>query len=121
MANDAFRDTKILTYKGVTKGLPGVEAPSTVSLDQGATRFFAALRTVAVPDAGNLLTVGSGDVSFLLHNPNYQLYVRKCYPDLFYALYESTSKKHVGYQCVQLGPNAHGDCIIIIVCTIVCS
>ncbi|EFJ39146.1 hypothetical protein VOLCADRAFT_101311, partial [Volvox carteri f. nagariensis] len=47
------------------------------------------------PDAGNLLTVGSGDVSFLLHNPNYQLYVRKCYPDLFYALYESTSKKHV--------------------------
>ncbi|EFJ39497.1 hypothetical protein VOLCADRAFT_108619 [Volvox carteri f. nagariensis] len=78
-----------------TDGSGVVSAPSTVSLDQGATRFFAALRTVAVPDAGNLLTVGSGDVSFLLHNPNYQLYVRKCYPDLFYALYESTSKKHV--------------------------
>ncbi|EFJ48503.1 hypothetical protein VOLCADRAFT_90791 [Volvox carteri f. nagariensis] len=68
-------------------------APSTTAED--ATRFFATLCTTAVPAAGNLLTVGSGDMTFLLHSPSCQLYVRKCYPDLFKAIFESTKTRFV--------------------------
>ncbi|EFJ48629.1 hypothetical protein VOLCADRAFT_90795 [Volvox carteri f. nagariensis] len=67
--------------------------PSTTSED--ATRFVATLRTMAVPAAGDLLTVGSGDMTFLLHSPSCQLYVRKCYPDLVKAIFESTETRFV--------------------------
>ncbi|EFJ47477.1 hypothetical protein VOLCADRAFT_105054 [Volvox carteri f. nagariensis] len=61
--------------------------------DKNVTCFFAALLNMAVPDAGNLLTLGS-DV-FPLHKESRQLYVRECYPELFKAIYEYKNKKHV--------------------------
>ncbi|EFJ42709.1 hypothetical protein VOLCADRAFT_107109 [Volvox carteri f. nagariensis] len=66
-----------------------------ISVEEKATRFIATLCTLAVPGAGDLLTVGSGDVSFPLHGGSRQLYVRKCYPNLFTVIYASENRKHV--------------------------